>query len=224
MITNEYIIGAWLDAIDRAKEEDFVPLKEEDARPDEAWQESELWMECFVDPEASPYHKSSQAEHSLHLASGDTFDLLRHSYRYEDLELIVTESANMIQIVAHKPGTNPLEVSDKKAFLDETASTILRAENSDKIWTFQYPDQIDEGTIISSDASANLYTLASWRDRVDMVIRNDRIHLLCYKRTAGRIGFRNDQDWFEEAFTKRRSIGSDRDEALDGGSIPETSS
>jgi hypothetical protein len=209
MLTDSDILEDWLEALDRAEAEEFVSLGEKDQEPNPAWAEAMMWASHFFQAEASPFQAANLARHSFHLARPDTFDFLRHEYTSQGIDLVVTECMTFTCTRAQRTGIDLSSVPDKKEFINRIAETVLKVDDPDEPWLFQYPQPIGEGAMFSTNPDADLHFLSGWRHRVDGVIRHGKINFLCYKRAGLEIGIRDPWKWFDEQFrawAERKSV------------------
>jgi hypothetical protein len=197
------IVKEWLNAIDRVKPRDYVELGDVTVLPDRARVEqySQEWADRFFTATANPWH--ADARRSVHRATPDTNDMLRHEYAVDGipLEVIETVALTMVRLPAG-PTPAPAAVRQIAAQLIRLAGTHVgqRLEPEPYTFVFALPDTLTEGVLFSTAATTNPVSMYSWAKRLDGGIRDRRLFFLGYKvreSTGGRRMALDGQHWFD---------------------------
>ena len=84
-------ISKWLDVVWRIDPKDYVEVENFRELPDGArvQQDSIFWADKFFTEGASPYHPGLKVRRSIHRATPETFDTVRHEYDTATQHLLV---------------------------------------------------------------------------------------------------------------------------------------
>jgi hypothetical protein len=120
----------------------------------------------------------------------------------EDTGLIVTESRTFILVQVAHTAVDLLKASrpDQGTELRRIASQILWVKGGKRSIRFKLPPMLADGSIISTDPSADPWLLSTWTDRIDAGIRRGNLFFLCYKTIPQLAGFPNILQWFGDDF------------------------
>ncbi|RMF75393.1 MAG: hypothetical protein D6744_13595, partial [Planctomycetota bacterium] len=144
----------------------------------------------------------SGVDHSIHLATDETSDLLRHEYEVGGRRLVVTEQRNFALVDLPDPGFDPADTDEaaKQDAVRRTAQQILNVAGGERKLEFKFPGPLVEGARFSTNAAADPRTLGDWSQRVDGGIREGKLWFLFFKKHPQRVGFEDSQDWFSDSF------------------------
>lgn len=204
MTAGEATVSQYLDGIRRAKPGDFVPLTDFNQLPDGPGveQDSRSWTQKFFSMAANPYQPALPVKRSVHHATTDTFDILRHEYNAVGKQLVVDETANVILITVD-------EQSGKADAINQTAGLLLKMsgtmvgknlQDAPYQWAFQFPASIGEGTRFSTNPSESPMRMWSWAMRLDGGIYQHRLYFLAFKQreqSSGKVISPDGQHWFD---------------------------
>jgi hypothetical protein len=193
-------ITGWLAAVESVPPGDFISIADFETLPGQVRADSYFWCDQVFRSGANPHTTVSGVVHSLHIAQKGTFDLLRHEYRAEDTGLIVTESRTFILVQVAPTAVDLLKLSrpDQGTELRRVASQILCVKGGERCLRFKLPPMLADGSIISTDPSADPWLLSAWTDRIDAGIRHGSLFFLCYKIIPQLVGFPNILQWFDD--------------------------
>lgn len=209
----EQRISQWLDLIWRLRPEDYVPIEDLNTLPDGARvaHDSLFWTGKFLTGVASPYDTARRVRRSIHHATADSFDTLRHEYDSLGKPLVVEETANLLLVTVDVSLENLQTKSEraKQAEIHALAELVLNirgtmvAQNLQGApyqWVFRFPDTIREGTRFSTAPEQDPLRMWSWASRVDGGIHQGRLYFLGFKKpesTSGRNIVPDPQHWFD---------------------------
>lgn len=168
--------------------------------PEQAWDESTVWAERYFRPDASPFCPANSARHSVHLATPETFDLLRHEYRFQAFDLVATDTMSFTCVRVQWPGVDLLRLTDWQPVLRLLALNLFRAEPGGLAWAFECPDALVEGGAVSTNPAADIYFLPHWSARADAVIHQASLYLFCYKKEGESQTLPLPGEWFPEKY------------------------
>jgi hypothetical protein len=175
--------------------------------------DSRQWAERLFRPNTSPY-RVTPVQRTVHHATDDTFDLLRHAYRVKVkdrvLGLEVLESVEFVLVrVAPEGGLVSGGEAALASDIADIANSVLRMEGSavgpmgedePYVWSFQYERPLGEGSRFSTAPAAEPLMLRTFAGRLDGGIRGGVPFFLAYKihpRSGGRLIALNGFHWFD---------------------------
>jgi hypothetical protein len=206
----EELVSQWLGVVRRAT--GFVEVKDLAQLPDGARvaQDSQSWTGRFLTPAANPYSVPG-VRRSIHHATEDTFDVVRHEYEAANQRLVVEETVNFVLVTVDAP-LESLQTGNENAKQDEinrVAAVVLKMagtmvgqnlQPAPYVWTFRFPAALREGSRFSTDPGQDPRRMWSWASRVDGGIHQGRLYFLCFKKpesTSGRYLTPDGQHWFD---------------------------
>jgi|ERR1022692_1409829 hypothetical protein len=209
----EQAISRWLDAMRLAEPRGYVEMQDFHELPDGARveQNSMSWSEKFFTAAANPYHQKLSVRRSVHHATPDTFDVVRHKYDAVGKRLVVDETVNLILITVEQPlddlltkgeGEKRNEINKIAGLLLKMSGTMVATNLQDApyLWVFRFPATIRKGARFSTNPEADPRRMWSWASRLDGGIHEGRLYFLCFKQresTSGRIMSPDSQHWFD---------------------------
>jgi hypothetical protein len=209
----EQLISNWLDATRRAKSQDFVELHNFNELSDgvRVQQNSEYWSARFFSQMANPYDQRLNAQRSVHHATPETFDVLRHAYDAVGKHLVVEETVNLVLITVDEPLIDfpSKDERQKQEAINTLAGLLLKMtgtmvapnlQDAPYHWEFRFPSALHEGVRFSTDPTADPVRMWSWASRSDGGIYDNRLYFLCFKQresTSGKLMSANGQHWFD---------------------------
>jgi hypothetical protein len=172
---------------------------------------SREWMERLLSTAANPYAAGSGVVRSVHATTLGTFDVLRHEYRAMGMELVLRESASLmfLEIRSGLEGLLASRPKERIARIEEAAWKLLAMEGTyitiggiDRSyrWKFQFPPEVVEGSLFTTNPGAQFDFVRSWVDRVDGGILNGRLYFMLSKQreaTDGKRVFLAEDHWFD---------------------------
>lgn len=190
----------WLAAVDRA--EAYTPLRDLTELPPQALASSGFWCASLFPACADPHEPALSARCSVHVATADTLDLLKHDYVVNGISVALIESRNFALLrVARENADILAQAASKRAEeIRRVAAAIFGGADGQPVPAFELPKKIEEGVTFSTAPSANPLLIATWRERIDGGIHHEGLYFLCYKRISQMVGFWNGQEWFDEEF------------------------
>lgn len=197
------LIGAWLNMIDRAAGA-WLPRPDLNALPDGAAvkQDSEKWCGIFFKPEANPHEANPAAALMIHHATADTADIIRYDYGSAARRLRLYETVDFALLSIEQGGVDVLKLSQEKRppAIAAIAGGLLNKPAPGAIWSFAFPQSIEDGFRFSTDASQEPQAMPSWASRVDGGIHAGHLYFVCFKRRQsgdGRLILLNSRHWFD---------------------------
>ncbi len=179
---------------------------------------SESWCDKFYTGLADP-HEVEGAQHFFVLAKDAAPDLIKHTFEIveklpEDEEappaaegddenlkktpVTVVETRNWTILTVHEKLLERKQDEQLPA-LQEWLGKVLE----EPIQGFDWPEALEEGCMLSTQASGHPMLLVQWHERADAGIRNGDLWALTFKRIPQLMGFSNPNMWFEEDFRKK---------------------
>lgn len=170
------------------------------------------WLSKLLNDDANPYNPRISVKRSVHVATADSWDVLRHQYIALDLPLVLLETSENVELIIDRPvgellGGSP---SARMARINELARQLLATDGIHLAmdnqrrpyrWVFSVPQgiEVQEGVRFSTNPLAELSDMWSWTMRADGGIRNERLYFLMTKRdeqTSGRLYRISESGWF----------------------------
>jgi hypothetical protein len=194
---------SWLAAVDRA--ERYTPVRDLGELPPQALASSGFWCASLFPSCADPHEPALSARVSVHVATADTLDLLKHDYVVNGISVALIEGRNfaLLRVARESADVLARASAERTEEIRRIAAAIFGGVNRHRVWNFELPKAIEEGATFSTDPSANPLLIATWRDRIDGGIRGGCLYFLCYKRVSQIVGFWNAREWFDEEFRAR---------------------
>jgi hypothetical protein len=173
--------------------------------------DSERWADTFFTAAANP-HRQKMSRMSVHRATKETLDIIRHEYSTGSTPLVVRETVNMILITVARPFPDLAArgEAEKRAAISGTAAAVLmmrgtyiaqNLEDAPYTWNFRFPALLKEGVRFSTDPAQDLHRIWSWAGRLDGGIDLEgRLYFIAYKMreaTSGRVMIPDGQHWFD---------------------------
>jgi hypothetical protein len=175
--------------------------------------DSRQWADRLFRPNTNPY-RVTPVQRSVHHATKDTFDLLRHAYRVKvkdrwlGLEVFESVEFVLVRVVPERgllSGAEAALASD----IGDLANSVLRMEGSvvgptgqdePYVWSFQYERPLGEGSRFSTAPAAEPLMLHTFASRLDGGIRRGVLFFLAHKihpRSGGRLIVLDGFNWFD---------------------------
>jgi hypothetical protein len=191
-----------MNAVGSLTDDDFTPLRQTDEIPTDIFLSSKGWYEQVLRRDANPYLPANGAHHSFVPSDKATPDLLRHEFEYQGKKIVIVESRNFIMLTIK----DCIEIEERQKELNQVsawAQGILRAEGQGYRLEFRRVSDGSGHEYYSTNPNVNVVFLRVWHDRVDAFVRNTSLSFLCYKRVEQRVGFQDDQKWFDDNFRRK---------------------
>jgi hypothetical protein len=214
------IISDWIEGVARAEAQGFSPLAALDDLPGAMRADSQMWCERFFARKGGPYRPGSEeagaTRRAVHLATDGTFDLLRHEYDVvtrpakgktpeERIGLVVCESRMFVHVrFARGACVLARPAAERQAEVLRLYGAVLRLVGEEHLWTFTFPDAIEDGATFSTAPAAHPMMLASWTERADGGLRGGELSFVGAKKVAQLLGFPSPYHWFDEDFRAAR--------------------
>jgi hypothetical protein len=205
-------ISRLVDASRLADSGDFLEIQDFRALPNgsRVEQNSLYWSEKFFTTAANPYHQVGR-KMSVHHATPETFDVLRHEYDAVGQHLLVDETANLILITVDRPLDDFLTKNEreKQSEILRIAGLLLKMsgtmvapnlQDAPYVWVFRFLSEIREGSSFSTNPEVDPTRMWSWASRLDGGIYMNRLYFLAFKQresTSGKIISPDGQHWFD---------------------------
>ena len=203
-MAGEELIRIWLNVADRAEAEGYRNVNGIAALPARVRGDSSLWSERFLSRDSDPQYQKTGVQIGVHLSTADSPDLLRYDYRLDSRRLSIVESNNFMLIrIAEPPAPLNSSQSTLREYVEAAAASILNIRDGDHVWRFQFPDQIREGTIFSTQQTTDPLFLPQWTERADGGIHNRVLYFLCYKKVLQNAGYDDIKNWFDPEFRRQ---------------------
>ena len=196
----------WLIAVDRA--EKYTPLRDLAELPPQALASSGFWCASLFPSCADPHEPELSARVSVHVATADTLDLLKHDYAVNGISVSLIESRNFALLRVARENADILAQAAAKRGeeIRRVAKAIFGGTDQQPLPAFVLPKVIEEGVTFSTAPLANPLLIATWRDRIDGGIHHEGLYFLCYKRISQIVGFWNGREWFDEDFRAKHQV------------------
>lgn len=137
------------------------------------------------------------------------------------LRWLVSRNVHVLEVpltVTFKDGSVPTpNVESLKKYVD----SLLVLEGADDSEGFgpytirlPWPADLKPGETFSSNSKVAPWELRRWQDRIDAIIRNDKLLILTYHRPNQLAGFQNGAQWFPKEFREQvRKVASETKKA-----------
>lgn len=174
--------------------------------------ENRARLSTYAAPPGLPWAtEQNRARHGAYAAGAVWLDLLRYEYAFGGRDLTVYESVNFA-LVHFLPKPRPADSQGWARAVQEAAHAILNLSGTaqldlltyDYAWVFQFPPQIGEGTVISTNPAVRPDT-PRWTDRADVLIHHDAVWIMTYKKRPPMQGFSPDGSWFDADFRNKQA-------------------
>lgn len=187
----------WLDIINSLGPSDFAPVAQFNELPNSVYFYSLQWSDLIFQEDSSPFREGGMTIHSYHVARPETIDLIQHTYLYKSMKIVVTESVLFTHILW----------ADSTISKRSEAEVLIQAENfSTKILAifdkpkFEFIEDWKKYRAFSTAPSKTITQMHTWSDRIDGVIYQDGLALLCYKVHKDFQKFIDPSTWFDKEF------------------------
>ena len=193
------LVMIWIASVERVTRDDWTSLADWSMLDSEVRGDSSMWLERFLSPAADPEERSG-VDHSIHVATDETSDLLRHEYEVDSRTVVVTEQRNFALVEIPDPEFDPAgpDETAKQATVNRIAQHLLNMAGGRKKLEFKFAGPLVEGSRFSTNTHADPFALRDWSERVDGGVRNGRLWFLFFKKQPQRVGYEDSQDWFSE--------------------------
>lgn len=206
-------ITVWLRGIERIGASDYSSLVDfrQLTGGSQVEADSRLWSARFFSRAANPYGPGTNVQRTVHAATSDTVDVLRHAYSAVGLDLVVFETAEFMLVVVDRGAGDILAQKHREqvAQIDRLADQVLATtgtflgnsfQDEAYRWTFRYPVGLTANNRFSTDFDADVSWMWSWANRVDGGFFGGRLYFMLFKRrepSSGRIVFLDMRHWFD---------------------------
>jgi hypothetical protein len=188
------ILEHWLQQIERIPLDQFIPIADFAAFNSRARTESIYWCDVFLRQAANPHTKTNLVQHGYLPAGKVNLDLLRHEVQSAGQHFTVFEGVNFLIVRLLAQPSQPWT----EKTIDTTTSSVLNLTDAQHSWVFSYPPNLTDGTLVSTAPAVDPSMMHSWFQRADVLLRQGRLYLICYKRYPSTMGFLHDAQWFED--------------------------
>lgn len=195
---NEPILEQWLVRSQSVPDNFFAPA--DAVLLFEPLQQSKGTMGVFLKEEVDPYRGVEGVRWMAYAADPGGIDLLRSSeYVAAGLRFVITESRNFVIVKVTASDANATRPRNRQAYLTNLIQTVVNTETTSHRWQFALPTNLDtvwEGRLISNQGAPPISELQSRHDRADILILNDTVHFLFYKKVDQLEDFPPEDAWF----------------------------
>jgi len=196
---NEPILERWVRGAFSVPDNLFVPV---DTAPDLLFrplEESKATIAFFLKEEVDPYRGVKDVRWTAHAAQQGGMDLLKSNYRAAGLRLAITEGCNVLFINISKVNESLGQSRSKRDYVDDLIKVAMKTETRDHHWEFQLPPDLDQSwnqRLISNRGASPIRDLQSRHDRADILLWNDSVYFIFYKKIDQLEDFLPDDQWF----------------------------
>jgi hypothetical protein len=186
---------AYLDRLDAAGG-DFVTCEDLAGALDIPYFSSLRWSGVIFRAGASP-HDAAVLRSSIHVATTDTFDLIRYEYDLHGMSIVVLESA--VFVYTEVGNRQTARVNDLGCVVD------LLKEIYEIVGDVQFSYIDERAGLFSSAPNRDLSDMESWVDRIDgLITASGAIGFLIYKVHLEHDDiYQNPSKWFPRALRRR---------------------
>lgn len=203
------LVGSILDKFDRIDSAGYVGISEIASLPDgrRVEHESRYWTSRILLTEADPFAAHPPAEHSVHWALADTFDVLRHEYVFQDYRMVILESVNRMLIRVRASRID--QEADHLQAVPSAGGDLLRVHGQyigddfrehDYNWVFRPVSSSGGDTRFSTAPDVDITEMWSWANRIDACVRGGALSFLIFKvrePTDGKLIYLDGRHWFD---------------------------
>jgi hypothetical protein len=206
-------ISKWLEVVWSVGPREYAEIKDYRGLPNGARVEHDsiFWAGKFFTSAANPYEPKRMVRRSIHHATPEDFDIVRHEYEALGRPLILEETANYILLTVDTPFDESAARTEqaKQDEINQLAASVLKMSGTmvaynlqpvAYLWVFRFPPKIREGARFSTDPSQDPRSMWSWAFRVDGGIHQNRVYFLLFKireATSGQTLLPDPQHWFD---------------------------
>lgn len=197
---NEPIRENWLNKSQIIKDKSFVNIKPRSKLAYMQLYESKAIMEFFLKKEFDPYRSGVDTRWSAYAAEQGGIDFIRGIYEAQHHNFVITESRNFIVVNVTPDKETQHKITDKKKYLKNFISTVVKTYSSYHNWTFTLPDDLTtswDKRLITNTGAPPIEELESRDDRVDIVTFERTVYFIFYKKIAQLEDFRPADQWFD---------------------------
>jgi hypothetical protein len=196
---NEPILERWIVKSLSIPDNQFVPI---DAIADtltEYQEQSRGNLSLFLKEEIDPYRGGKSGKWYAHVAEPGGIDLLRSDYQVAGLQLSIREGQNFVVLKAVSNTENLSAVNNKGDYITRLIERIVKTETVGHKWKFEIPNDINSSwqqRLITNKGASSIKELESRHDRADILLWNDALYFIFYKKIDQLEDFLPDDKWF----------------------------
>jgi hypothetical protein len=213
-MTKNAILLSWLESVERGDAAGYVPI-DFGLLPAGVRGALAHWGRQILVPAANPYREPDLAQHSAHLSTASTNDLVRSVHEALDVSLTVIQALNFALIrveplVRDGVASDPIPLAplpgdaSTPALLDRLASALFVPGLFGTPPSLQLAETTDHGPIFSSHPDADPMNMSDWQARIDAGSRDGTPFFFVYKKQPQLLGYPSGSErWFDDAFRDR---------------------
>jgi hypothetical protein len=196
---NEPILERWLAGALFVHEDQFVTV---DAHPDLLFrplQESKGALGFFLKEEVDPFRGVQAVHWKAHAAEPGGIDLLKCKYEAAGLQLVIIEGRNLVFVNAARTNESLAHSKSKRDYVADLLEIVVQTRMTDHHWEFQLPADLEQSwnqRLISNNGARPIKDLQSRHDRADILLLNDSVYFIFYKKIDQLEDFLPDDKWF----------------------------
>ena len=196
---NEPVLERWLTNSLSVPDDQFVPAEAYPKLLFRPLQESKGVMGFFLKDEVDPYRGVQGVQWKAHAAEPGGLDLLKSEYEAGGLHLVVTEGRNFMIVKVARSNESLAKSKSKRDYLAGLIEAAMKTEAAGQQWQFELPADLDTSSnqrLISNQGARPIKDLNSRRDRADIVLLNDSVYFVFYKKVDQLEDFLPGDEWF----------------------------
>ncbi len=196
---NEPVLERWLTSSLFVPDNLFLPVDAYANLLFRPLQESRGTLGVFLKKEVDPYRGVQDVRWKAYAADPGGIDLLKSEYEAAALRLVITESVNFVIVKVSPLNENLTKSKGKQAYLADLIQTVVKTEAADHHWRFSLPEDLNaswDQRLISNVGAVPIRDVESRHDRADILIWNDSVYFMFYKKVDQLEGFLPGDKWF----------------------------
>lgn len=196
---NEPTLERWVAGALFVPGNQFVPV---DAHRDLLFrplQESKGALGFFLKEEVDPYRGVRDVRWKAHAAEQGGLDLLKSNYEAAGLNLAITEGRNVVFVNVSRKNESLAQSKSKRDYVAGLIQVAMKTDATGHNWEFQLPADLDQSwnqRLISNSGAGPIRDLQSRHDRADILLLNDSVYFIFYKKIDQLEDFLPDDEWF----------------------------
>jgi hypothetical protein len=196
---NEPLLAQWLAYSFSMAEGSFLPIDRHADLFYRQLQESQGTASLFIKVDYDSHRGNQRVVWQAHAAAPGGIDLIRGEYDVGDLRLVVIESNNLLIVKTSPISAELSRRAGSRTYLENLIARLVEAETADHRWEFQIPTDFGASqapVLVTNRGGSRVADLESRHDRADILVWNDSVYFIFYKKIPQLEFFQPGDKWF----------------------------